>query len=152
MIKRTLAVFVTVVVLLSIAPYAVSADGSFTEFTDYYGRSALASMQNGTALVYAYDSIASAVAVEAATATVYDGSHPISIDEIGVVMDAYRRDYVQHFWIANGYGYTYNDRTVVSLSLSYLTDAEQTAARISELEAAVADVLDGAAALSVFPK
>lgn len=143
MIKRTLAVFVTAIILLSIAPFAVSAGGSFTEFTDYYARGALAEMQNGEALVYAYDNIAAAVASHASSASVYDGSHPISFEEVNTVMDAYRRDYVQHFWIANSYGFSYNSTTVLSVSLRYLYDADASAAANAQLETAVADALSG---------
>ena len=143
MMKRLVSAFVCALIVLSLVPAAVGATGTFTEFTDYYGRNALSQLPNSTALLYAYDSIASTVASRGSTASVYDGSHPISTSEVSTVMDAYRRDHVEHFWLANGWNYSYNSTTVVSISPQYLMTASAIATAKTQIASVVADVFSG---------
>ena len=147
--KKTLSVLLAVLMIVSIAPIAVIADGGFNEFTDYYGRNALAALPNGEALVYAYDRIAEGVAAHAETISVYDGVHPLAGDdphealELKTVIDAYRRDYVQHFWIANEYNWSFTSKTVTDVSIYYTMDELEVNEAKNELEAVVASILEG---------
>ena len=129
--------------LLSASSLAVSADSSYSGGSERYGRTALAALPNSEALLYAYDNIAASVAVLGENASVYDGSHPITRDEIKTVMDAYRRDFVEHFWIANNYGMTYTSTSYQKVSLQYIFDAAELNEAKLEIEAVVASILAG---------
>ena len=139
MSRRIISILIAVLIAVSLVAVSVGAETERTPVrtSDYYGRYALSQMPNSTALLYAYDQIASAAARNSASVTVYDGYHPISIDELQTVYDAYRRDYVEHFWIGSQYSYSYNAQTVVEFHLTYLTasSAESNALK-AQLEAA----------------
>ena len=86
----------------------------------YYGRSALASMSDANVLLYAYDAIVDCVLNSEESASVYDGTNPISAQQLSIAVDAYRRDYTEHFWFGNQYGYSYNSNTVLSFKPTYI--------------------------------
>ena len=66
---------------------------------EYFGRKALAQMDNSAALLYAYDRIAEGVNSLAEEISVYDGTHLLSTDEIQTVLDVFDRDHTYPFWI-----------------------------------------------------
>ena len=99
----------------SFSPYVVSDTGS----SIYYGRNALAQMSNSAAYLFAYDQIVAGIDSAAEEISVYDKVHPITTSEINMVMDAYRRDYTQHFWLGNSYRYSYSSKTVINLYPAY---------------------------------
>ena len=86
---------------------------------EYYGRSALAKLNNATALLYAYDQITAGVEVSAIDISVYDGITPISVDQISAVFYAMKCDRPDFFWLGSGYSCQYNYRTVLTLSPLY---------------------------------
>lgn len=138
MFRKLVCMAAVIAIVLSLLPVAVSAG----QFTDYYGRKALAQLPNSEALLYAYDKIA--VAAEARDETpveVYDGAHALTANELDTVMDVYRRDFAHHFWFSGGYSYTYNEDTILSVTLGYLMSAEQTAAARERFEAEVSSIL-----------
>lgn len=139
MLKKFVCLLAALAIVLSLLPATVSAE----QFTDYYGRSVLSDLPNSEALLYAYDRIAEAAEAHAEEAVnVYDGTHPLSSTELDTVFDVYRRDYAHHFWLGNSYKASYNDQTVLSVTLSYIMTAEQTSAAKEEFEAQVKAILD----------
>lgn len=94
----------------------------------YYGREALATLPNAEALLYAYDQIVAGVGASQALISIYDGTHPLSQAELVTVMDAYRRDHVEQFWLANEYTMTYYEPScILSISPRYLFAGEELA-------------------------
>lgn len=110
---------------------------------EYYGRSALAEMPNSTALLYAYDMIVDGVSRCKDSITVYNGTNSVTHDEVKTVLDAYRRDHVEHFWLDNGYSTNGTETAVTEIIPSYTmygTELEEAKASFNE---AVAQLLDG---------
>lgn len=127
---------------LAVGMYASAADtydGLPFDEELFYGRSALAEMDNGKALVAAYDKIYAAVAESKPAANflpdVTDAKiTPAELENI--VLNAYRFDNPQHFWLNwfSGYGYDGNGY-VTSVSIVYFDDLNTPEAK-SQFEAA----------------
>lgn len=141
--KKIVSLLFAAALIISAAPLASSADTAFTEYKDFYGRAALSALPNGDALVYAYDRITEAVEDHASYVQVYDGVHPISVDELKVVRDAYRRDHVEHFWIGNSNSFSISASTVSSMTVDYIMDKAAAGAAKGELEEAIDKILAG---------
>lgn len=144
--KRRISLFLSLllalVMLIQMVPAAAAAESGTDEvFEDYYGRAALAQLPNSTALLYAYDQIAEGVENSEAEISVYDGTNPISMEEISVVMDAYRRDYAHHFWLGNTYSTYYLASTVTRIVPSYIMSGSQLDAAKAAFEAEVDGLL-----------
>lgn len=108
----------------SIPSSAASADRG-DQFNDYYGRAALSRMDNSAALLYAYDQVVKCVENSYERISVYNGRNRLTVDELRVVVDAYRRDYAHHFWLGNTYRYSYNSRTILDYIPSYLMEGRE---------------------------
>ena len=148
--SKWLCVFLSLVVLLSMMPATVSATAEVLPLpaiadtpVDYYGRTALSALPNSTALLYAYDQIAAGAEICAATISVYNGTDPITAEELQTVMDAYRRDYTHHFWLGGGYSYSMSSVTVLSVTPSYLMSGAELEAARAAFDAKVATILSG---------
>lgn len=109
----------------------------------YYGRNALSALENATALLYAYDQLAAGIAASEATISIYDGVHALTQAQAQIVMDAYRKDYVHHFWLGNSYRIAYNSKTVVNILPSYIMTGDDLAAAKNAMEASAAGLLAG---------
>ena len=90
--------------------------------TEMYGRTALASLDNSTALLYAYDQLVKGIGASQQEISVYDGKNPISIDEISIVLDAYGRDHTYHFWLGNSYSISYNSTSILKVLPAYIME------------------------------
>ena len=119
--------------------------GAFAEFdgddvapqgTAYYGRGALASMENGDAYVYAYDKIVECVENSAPKASIYNGEYELVAGEIQMIYDAYRRDHTEHFWIGNSYSYTSKE-----LLPTYIMEGDELAAARATFDQRVNEIL-----------
>lgn len=146
--KRFLCAILCGIMLISYLPAVSSAktqdDPWSVHGQDYYGRTALASLSNSEALLFAYDQIAAGVEETAESINVYNGVSYVSKTELKMVMDAYRRDYVQHFWIGNTYSYSsYDSSRVVSVAPSYLMTGDELEAARDRFDAAVNEILSG---------
>ena len=109
----------------------------------YYGRNALASQTNKDALLYAYDKIVLGVENSAESISIYNGTNPITQDEIKTVFDAYRRDHTEHFWLGNEYSIRYNTETVLSLTPGYTMSGKDLEMSKTAFNAAVSEMLIG---------
>ena len=151
--KRLLTVLTALVVLFSAVTFSASAletssgDPADTAYAynalgvPYYGRSALETLSNATALLYAYDAIAAGVEAAQDVIYVYNGTDPITQDELAMVYDAYRRDYAHHLWIGNTYSMGYTSVSVVNVSMPYLMSGEALTAARQAFDTAAAQML-----------
>ncbi len=90
----------------------------------------LQSKANGESLAAAYEKLAAGVEQGEATISLEDSDFPLAIGDLELVFYCYRNDYPQHFWLDNGYRYSYGADYVVSISPNYLFTGEAlTAAR-----------------------
>ena len=108
-----------------------------TPFTDYYGRSVLAAMENSTALLYAYDQIAAGVEASASEISVYNGVDVLTEEMFHVAFDAYLSDYAHHFWLAKSYTLYTNGTSIVRIDPEYLMSGEVLAKAKTDFEKAV---------------
>lgn len=116
---------------------------SLYEEPDYYGRQQLAGMPNATALLYAYDQIVAGVTEALSNISVYNGTDPISEDELLMVVDLYTRDYSHHFWLGGGYSYSYNSRTCLAVNMQYIMTGTQLQLAQAEFDRAADEILAG---------
>lgn len=136
MLKKLFALVCILTCLLACTPLCLptwaAEDNGSASALPYFGREALAAMDNSTALLYAYDSIVSGVDEYKEEIFVYDGKNAISVEEIQTVFDAYRRDHTEQFWLENSYSVTHNETVVNSLIPKYTFTADELpAARIA---------------------
>ena len=110
---------------------------------EYYGRSALADMSNSTALLYAYDMIVDGVGTSKDRISVYNGTNAITQDEIKTVLDAYRRDHTEHFWLGNGYSVNYTEATVTEIVPTYIMSGIALETAKTKFNESVAELLSG---------
>lgn len=145
---KLFSLILALVLLVGVAP-ALGVAAEAVEITPVnipmYGRSALATMDNSTALLYAYDQLAAGIENAEESITVYNGTDLISMDEIQVVMDAYRRDYTYHFWLGTSYSvssYVSID-TVVRVIPTYLLTGEALETAKEQFNNAAEEILSG---------
>ncbi len=120
---------------------------------EYYGRNALSKLDNATALVYAYDKIVECVENSNEEIAVWDEKNEITQAEFETVMDAYRRDHGEHFWLDSVYTLTSSSKSVTHFSPDYLYSGEELEYKKAEFENAVTEILAGVTAeMSEFEK
>lgn len=135
--KLVSAILVIVTVFCSI-PFAVSSEEALPE---YYGRYALSLEKNAEALLYAYDKITECVENSYSEISVYNGKDNISLDEFKMVIDVYRRDRGDHFWLDNGYSYRYSGNTILSYHPKYIMSGKTLESAKKNFENATRDML-----------
>ncbi len=148
--RRLSAVVITLVLLFGLIPtqtvLGVNQDDPWSVHgQDYYGRTALASLPNADALIYAYDQIAAGVEEAQQTIIVYNGTDALSASELSTVFEAYRRDYAQHFWLGSGYSYSFNygSTDVYSVLPKYILTGNALETARAKFDAAVNEILSG---------
>ena len=104
-LRKVLSFLLVLILVLSMLPGVMATDATTSE-DFYYGRSALATMDNAQALLYAYDQIAIGMDAVQARITVRDGDAQLSPNELAMVLDVYLRDHPEVFWFGNRYGYS----------------------------------------------
>ena len=106
--KKTITkALLALICLILIIPSLATVSYAEEENNVYYCREALKSLPDSDKLIYAYDKIVEGVSVSASEISVFNGADNISIDELKIVYDAYRRDHAEHFWLGNSYTYSY---------------------------------------------
>ena len=113
--KKILTILATIMLafaLLSVS--SVAAEGSATSSPsyeiDYYGRNLLVKYDNSEELLYVYDALVEGVEASRAEIDIseFGGLYE---DELKMVLDLYRYDHAEHFWLGNGYSMMQNERT-----------------------------------------
>ena len=144
-IKKIICVLIATILTVVIIPVSANAEEQeifrLSEFSDYYGRSALEKLPNATALLYAYDNIAAGIEASLASISVYNGENYISEAELGIVIDAYVRDYAHHFWLGKAYTYSYNKYGVTKYTPQYTMAGATLEQAKAELYAAADEIL-----------
>ena len=145
--------------LLGMLPVSAMADATDETFqsadstVSYYGRDLLSAMDNSAGLLYAYDQLATGVEKSAEAISVYNGTDAISQAEIEMVMDLYRKDYAHHFWLGNGYRFSSNSFSVVTIKPTYTMKGQELEAAKATFEQKVTDILSGiTSAMSEYEK
>ena len=123
--KKMLSYFKTMIIVLAFfvltgASVCFGASATDEQPIEYYCRSGLSTLENGDALVSAYDKLTAGISASAAEVSIKDEGTLISESELSVVFDAYRRDHPEHFWIGNEYSYSLQSTTVVSVKPTYI--------------------------------
>ncbi len=114
----------------------------------YWGRTNLATLTNGKALVYAYEAIVKGVENSETNITVSSPvyNYYLTVDQFKVVLNAYLRDYPQHFWldlVTEGYTMSISGGKVISFHPSYLISGSQLTSARTQFDSAVAQILSG---------
>ena len=103
---------------------------------EYYGRAALATLENATELLFAYDALVAGVEACREEITVYNGHDELTKDELTVAWDAYLRDHTEHFWLGNTYSYAHRGGGVITVKPKYLMSGDELEAARVDFEAA----------------
>ena len=125
--------------LLSLPALAVEE----AEDVEYLGRGFLQQLPNANALLYAYDRIAAGVESCIEQIDVYNGTDPVTKEEMRMVYETYRRDHAEHFWLDNPYTFYSNSQTVTAIKVSYLGISSSLAEYRARFLAAAEEILQG---------
>ena len=120
--KKWVAAFLSILIIITVVPtvYAINQDDPWSiQEHGYYGRNLLEEMSNSTALLYAYDSLASGIEVSSTSISLYNGTDSLSSSEWQIVLDLYKRDHTQHFWVEGFENVKINSATVLSIDPVY---------------------------------
>ncbi len=112
---------------------------------EYYGRSAIAKLDNADNLLYVYDKLVEGIENSDEEIILFDSTHTISADDVAIAMDAYRRDHVEHFWLStDGYGLGYLENgSVYCVAPIYSMSGDTLTAAKTAFNNAVDELLDG---------
>jgi hypothetical protein len=114
----------------------------------YYCRTALSTLENANALVYAYDQICNGIENCQTDINLKSEFGTINEAQFEIVLDAYLRDHGEHFWLGNNYTYSMTGDSVTKVSPNYLmTGSELEDAKIA-FNNVVNDYLDGISSLT----
>ncbi|MBQ9084792.1 MAG: hypothetical protein IJY24_03955 [Clostridia bacterium] len=145
-----LSILMLVAMIISISVMSVSAEGnadllSNAETVDYYGRDALSKLPSSADLLYAYDAICEGVEGSVDKIKVYDTAPNLTVEQISSVMDAYRRDHAEHFWLGTQYSYLKDASTnyVHSVAPSYIMEGDELTQARARFEEEIAGILSG---------
>ena len=139
-ISRIICLLICFMMLIQLLPVMISA----AEENDiYYCREALKDLPNSDALLYAYDELVKGIGAREDVFKVTDGINHITVEELAVVYDAYRRDHTEHFWMGNQYSYTYNPENgnVVEFKPQYVISAEALPEAKAKFNSAISNIL-----------
>lgn len=107
------------------------------------GREGLATLPNSAALLHAYDRLAEGVAACKADIEIGSRAGTLTQEDVVTVVDAYRRDYAEHFWFGSAYSMTGTKKSITHISPTYtLTGDALEHARLA-LENAIGAFLTG---------
>ena len=138
---RWLVFLLSLILILGLLPISAYAEEEL--FDPYYCRSALATLSNSAALLYAYDQIVAGVEASLGEIKVYNDTDPITADEVRMVIDAYRRDHTEHFWFGNQYTMSYNATSVLRVVPTYVMEGEALVQARLLFDAALERMLSG---------
>lgn len=125
--RKLLSVLFAVAMLLTVFPTNVYAQESAGEpvyaEVPYYGREALSACYSGdtqSKVLAAYDAIVAGVEASQKQISV----EGITAEQLQVIMDAYRKDHAEHFWVGNGYRYSVSGGFVCQVEPVYLMSGD----------------------------
>ena len=137
--KKIIAV--TVILVIAVSVLCIGASAAEEPDAEYYCRAGLSTLENGAALVRAYDKIVAGIASSSETISIKDSDTLINAQELNIVFDAYRRDHPEHFWIGNEYSYSILDDKIVAVNPTYIMSGTQLESAKELFEIAVSEML-----------
>ena len=107
--KRLMIALCCLILLVQILPVVPMAETAAVATVDqdlYYCREQLEDLQNGKALLWAYDNIVAGIDACAEEIAISDSKNKLTMDEFQLVLEAVRRDHTEQFWLSTAYSYT----------------------------------------------
>ncbi len=135
-----LALVLGLLISLFTLPSFAAEEGEGETFP-YYGRAALSECENSTALLYAYDAISAGVESFESEISIYNGTDALTQTELDAVVDAYRRDRAEHFWLGNEYQIVATDGIPTVIKPTYLFEGAALNAARAAVEYEVSAIL-----------
>lgn len=128
------------IMFIQILPVQINAG---EENDIYYCREALKALPNSTALLYAYDALVEGIGAREDSFKITDGINYISVEELTVVYDAYRRDHTEHFWMGNQYTYTFNpdNNAVIEITPQYVMTSDELPKAKAEFNSVISNII-----------
>ena len=136
--KRLAAFLISLVMMLSLIPTQVWAAPT----SERYGLSALSTMENSENLVWAYNTLDSAVAAGQETVPFTDETHAVSSNELDLVWEVYCYDHPEFFWLS-AYDYEFGKGKVKNVFLTYALAGDELTAARTAFNAATEEALSG---------
>ncbi len=142
-----LSIFLLVTIFLSLFnSYAYAEKTEPVESVEieieYYGRAALAELEGAEEYLFAYDAITKGIENAEAEIDVYNKKRALSVEELSMVFEVYRRDRTDHFWLGNTYSVMRNSRgDALALRPTYLYEGAQLVAARDEFDRRVEEIL-----------
>ena len=91
--KRLAAIVIALILILSLIPLQAQASSP----TEHFGASALASMENGENLTWAYKTLGSGIEANQGTISFEDEAHSVNNNDFQTVWNAFLADNPQYF-------------------------------------------------------
>ena len=151
-IQRLLAVLLCFAFVFAI-PVPASADIVYTQLTpaihdhtdlpEYPCRENLANMDNGAALVYAYDAVLAGFQAYTSSIATQTNEYKVNYDEIRTVVAAVKNDHPECYWAPNEFSIWGNGIVAMYIIVKYNIAADTDGTKAAALEAAVQRYLVG---------
>lgn len=151
-LKKTLSVFLTVIILILSLSFGVSA-----EVESRFGRNIIAEQPRASLLLSAYDKIVEGCAnaeKQITLSSMFSPDEKITEDELDLIFQAVVSDYPEYFWLTGGYDYTYNaiSNSVFSVEPSYAMEGSRLISSKAALQAVTATLTSGLEGKSEYEK
>ena len=138
--KRLAAIVIALILILSLIPLQAQASSS----TEHFGASALASMENGENLTWAYNTLGSGIEANQGTISFEDESHSVNNNDFQTVWNAFLADNPQYFWLAQCDTISSGGKvTAVEPYYDFIFTADELPAAKAAFDAATAKALSG---------
>ena len=138
--KRLAAILIALILILSLIPLQAQASSS----TEHFGASALASMENGENLTWAYNTLGSGIEANQGTISFEDESHSVNNNDFQTVWNAFLADNPQYFWLAQCDTISSGGKvTAVEPYYDFIFTADELPAAKAAFDAATAKALSG---------
>ena len=138
--KRLAAIVIALILILSLIPLQAQASST----TEHFGASALASMENGENLTWAYNTLGSGIEANQGTISFEDDSHSVSNNDFQTVWNAFLADNPQYFWLAQCDTISSGGKvTAVEPYYDFIFTADELPAAKAAFDAATAKALSG---------
>ena len=138
--KRLAAIVIALILILSLIPLQAQASSP----TEHFGASALASMENGENLTWAYNTLGSGIEANQGTISFEDESHSVNNNDFQTVWNAFLADNPQYFWLAQCDTISSGGKvTAVEPYYDFIFTADELPAAKAAFDAATAKALSG---------
>lgn len=140
---KVACLLLSLLLVLQLAPVTAEAGLAELPVEELYGRSILATLEDGQVLQYVYDRVAEGVRDSEENISVYNGKDPVSIEQAQIAVDAFLRDNHGYFWFEGTYSMSYNGETVLNVKPRYTMEGSQLDAAKAAVNEAVREAMSG---------